>query len=251
MHWHFCPDDVGVPSMKYSTPRIVQNQGYRPLRWILILVLMCGLVFIGYYASHFQADLGSQEMLGVIKFQKERIDELERERSDSAEKMALLESSSQIDQEAVRKVREELKNYQQERSQLDEELIFLRSMVSAKDDRKGIQIHRFSLKKGSAEGEFQYRFTVTQSMKNGETASGWAFIAVDGLRDNQPVWLPLRELTKEKTERIKVRFNQFQDIEGLIQLPDNFKPLKLIIEVKPGSKDLPEVKQRFDWEIKG
>lgn len=240
--------------MKYSTPRIVQDQGYRSLRWILILVLMCGMVVVGFFANRFNADFDSQEMQqlqDVIKFQKERIDELERDRSASAEKMALLERSSQIDQEAVRKVREELKNYQDERLQLDEELIFLRSMVSVKEDREGVQIHRFSLKKGASEGEFQYRFTVTQSVKNGDTASGWAFIAVDGLQDNEPAWLPLRELTKEKTERIKVRFKQFQDVEGIIQLPGNFKPLKVIVEVKPGGKDLPEVKERFDWVVKG
>jgi hypothetical protein len=237
--------------MKYSTPRIVQDQGYRPLRWVLILILMCGMALAGFFASRYQASLSSQELQQIIRFQQNQIEELERDRLDSAEKLAVLERSSQIDQEAVRKVREELKSYQQERSELDEELVFLRSMVSAEDDRKGVQIHRFSLRKGDAEGEFQYRFTVTQSMKNGDTASGWAFIAVDGLRNGEPVWLPLRELTKEKTERIKVRFKQFQDIEGVIQLPDNFKPLKVIVEIKPGSKNLPEVKQRFDWVVKG
>lgn len=237
--------------MKYSTPRIVQAQGYRSLRWILILVLMCGMATLGFFANRFQENLNSQEIREVIKYQKDRIDELERDRAASAEKIAVLESSSQIDQEAVRQVREELKSYQQERLQLDEELIFLRSMVSAKDDREGVQIQRFSLKKGSAEGEFQYRFTVTQSVNNGEIASGWAFLAVDGLQDGEPAWLPLRELTKEKTERIKVRFKQFQDIEGVIQLPDSFKPLKVIVEVKPGGKDQPDVKQRFDWVVKG
>ncbi|MCB1861134.1 MAG: hypothetical protein KDI47_05310 [Gammaproteobacteria bacterium] len=237
--------------MKYSTPRIVQDRGFRFLRWVLILVLMCGMALVGYYASRYQAGLGSQELQNVVRLQQERINELERIRLESAEKLAVLERSSQIDQEAVRKVRDELKNYQQERLQLDEELTFLRSMVSTKDDREGVQIHRFSLKKGDGEGVFQYRFTVTQSMNNGDTASGWAFLAVDGLKEGEPMWLPLREMTKEKTERIKVRFNQFQDIEGIIQLPENFKPLKVIVEVKPSNKNLPEVKQRFDWVVKG
>ncbi|MCB1830102.1 MAG: hypothetical protein H6964_11280 [Chromatiaceae bacterium] len=209
------------------------------------------MALVGYYASRYQAGLGSQELQSVVRLQQERINELERIRLESAEKLAVLERSSQIDQEAVRKVRDELKNYQQERLQLDEELTFLRSMVSTKDDREGVQIHRFSLKKGDGEGVFQYRFTVTQSMNNGDTASGWAFLAVDGLKEGEPMWLPLREMTKEKTERIKVRFNQFQDIEGIIQLPENFKPLKVIVEVKPSNKNLPEVKQRFDWVVKG
>jgi len=237
--------------MKYSTPRIVQNQGYRPLRWSLVLLAMCGLVLAGYYASQYQIDQRSQETQNVIKFQQERIDELEINRSESTEKLAVLERTSQIDREAVRKVKEELKNYQQERSKLDEELTFLRSMVSSKGDREGVQIHRFSLKQGAEEREFQYRFTLSQAMKNGNTASGWVFLAVDGLKEGEPVWLPLREVTKEKTERIKMRFKHFQDLEGVIRLPSNFEPLKVIVEVKPSKKNLPEVKQRFDWVVKG
>jgi len=88
-------------------------------------------------------------------------------------------------------------------------------------------------------------------MKNGNTASGWVFLAVDGLKEGEPVWLPLREVTKEKTERIKMRFKHFQDLEGVIRLPSNFEPLKVIVEVKPSKKNLPEVKQRFDWVVKG
>lgn len=236
--------------MNYSTPRIVQGQGYRPLLWLFIVLLMGVMVFLGYYTNRHQTDLRSHEMQDIINFQKERIDELERDRSETATKLAQMERSSQIDQEAVRKVKEELKEYQQERSQLNEELLFLRSMVSDKNDREGVQIHKFSLIKGKTEGEFGYRFTITQPVKNGET-TGWAFLAVDGLQAGGPAWLPLREITKEKTERIKVRFKQFQDIEGVIELPEGFKPLKVIIEVKPAEKDLPDVKERFDWIVKG
>ena len=122
--------------MKYSTPRIVQAQGYRSLRWILILVLMCGMAALGFFCKPFPGEPKFTRDSGGNQVSKDRIDELERDRAASAEKIAVLESSSQIDQEAVRQVREELKSYQQERLQLDEELIFLRSMVSAKDDRE-------------------------------------------------------------------------------------------------------------------
>lgn len=48
-----------------------------------------------------------------------------------------------------------------------------------------------------------------------------------------------------------MRFNHFQDIEGVIKLPEDFKPLKVIVEVKPSNKNMSEVKQRFDWVVKG
>ena len=56
--------------MKYSTPRIVQDRGFRFLRWVLILVLMCGMALVGYYASRYQAGLGSQELQSVVRLQQ-------------------------------------------------------------------------------------------------------------------------------------------------------------------------------------
>ncbi|MCP5418353.1 MAG: hypothetical protein H6965_14800 [Chromatiaceae bacterium] len=237
--------------MKYSTPRIVQHQGGRLLRWILIVLLMCIVAVASYYITRQQIVLGAQEMQAVIRLQKERIAELEQNRYEAEEKLAKMERTSLIDREAMRLVKEELANFQEERAQLDEEMIFLRSMVSAKDEREGVQVHRFSLKSGTSEHEYRFRFTVSQAINNGEPATGWVFLAVDGLRGSEPVWLPLREITEESTERIKMRFNHFQDIEGVIKLPEDFKPLKVIVEVKPSNKNMSEVKQRFDWVVKG
>lgn len=238
--------------MKYTTPKIVQSQSsHKLLWWGLFPAILLGMLVAGYSARLYQEELGYQELQSVIDAQLERIDGLERERAESTEKIAHLERSAQIDREALQQVKTELKSNQEERSKLDEELTVLRGMLSGKGAREGVQIQRLSIKPGKGAGEFRYKFTVTQAMQNGEMASGWAFFAVDGLLDGKPTWLPLREITDESTERIRVRFKHFQDVEGLIKLPENFKPLKVIVEVKPSNSNLPEVKQRFDWEIEG
>ena len=60
-----------------------------------------------------------------------------------------------------------------------------------------------------------------------------------------------RELTEENTELLKMRFKHFQDLEGVVQLPEGFTPRKMIVEIKPNSKKLPPVKERFDWTVTG
>ena len=70
---------------------------------------------------------------------------------------------------------------------------------------------------------------------------------MDGIRDGQPKWLPLRDITDNNAEIILMKFKQFQDVEGVIRLPDSFKPKKMIVEIKPNNKKLSPVKQRFKW----
>ena len=43
-----------------------------------------------------------------------------------------------------------------------------------------------------------------------------------------------------------------QVVQGLsFRLPDNFKPRRVIVEIKPNNKKLPEVKEHFDWVVAG
>ena len=135
---------------------------------------------------------------------------------------------------------------------MEEELLFLRSMVSSKDERNEIRIQRFKLERTSSERRFRYSFTLTQNFSQGDAAAtGSIFLAVDGTQEGEPRWLPLRDLTEENTELLKMRFKHFQDLEGVVQLPEGFTPLKMIVEIKPNSKKLPPVKQRFDWAVAG
>jgi vacuolar-type H+-ATPase subunit I/STV1 len=238
--------------MRYATPRIIQPGERNPFQWLLLLLAMLLGVAAGWYGGHFvEQRQGSSrsQLVAQLAAEKGRAQALEQERAALQEQVAMLERSAQIDQEAVRKVREQLASFQEERSKLEEELTILRSMAAAKDSRDAVRVQRLKVTAGPEERSYHYRFTVTQSMQNGDMANGWVFFAVDGLQDGKPKWLPLREITKDNVERLKMRFKNFQDIEGDIRLPEGFKPLKIIVEVKPSNKKITPVKQRFDWKI--
>jgi len=237
--------------MNYPTPRIVQPGGSRGYLWglLVLVVALLGLFLAIPYLDQRQSGPVIEELQERITTQQQLIAELETERIALNERIAGLVRSSQIDQEAMRQVRGELSARHEERAKLDEELAFLRSMVSAKDVREGVQIQRFSLKQGGQDRVYRFSFTITQTMKNGDAATGWIFFAVDGVNGEEPAWLPLREITEGNTEKVKMRFKHFQEVEGVIQLPEGFTPLKVIIEIKPSNKKLPELKRRFDWVV--
>ncbi len=238
--------------MHYRTPRIVQPGSRLPLFLSLLVVLM--LLAGGWYLWLGPGrDQGPDpaQLQQQLDASAARIQALEVEREKLLEQIAMLERTSQIDREAVRQVREQLAAYQEERSKMEEELTFLRGMVSSRQDREGIQVQRLVLKRAGDDGRYSFRFTVTRNMQNDGVVSGSIFFAVDGQRDGKPTWLPLREITDDSVEKLRMRFKNFQDVEGDIRLPEGFKPLKVIIEVKPNDKKLPPVKQLFDWKVTG
>ncbi len=236
--------------MKYTTPKIVQPGGQRVWVWVLLVILLTlGVGWNAYQLGWENTGTSAPDFKAVIAQQRKRIEDLTGERDALLEKTAALEQAGLIDREAMRQVKKQLADYQEERAKIEEELTFLRSMVVDKETRNGIQIREFKLERAGAKGVYRYRFAITRSDKGSDMATGSIFIAVDGLRDGQPKWLPLRDITDDNTEMVLMRFKQFQDVEGVIRLPDSFKPKKMIVEIKPNSNKLSPVKQRFDWTV--
>ncbi len=236
--------------MKYTTPKIVQPGGQRVWVWVLLVILLTlGVGWNAYQLGRENTGTSAPDFKAVIAQQRKRIEDLTGERDALLEKTAALEQAGLIDREAMRQVKKQLADYQEERAKIEEELTFLRSMVVDKETRNGIQIREFKLERAGAKGVYRYRFAITRSDKGSDMATGSIFIAVDGLRDGQPKWLPLRDITDDNTEMVLMRFKQFQDVEGVIRLPDSFKPKKMIVEIKPNSNKLSPVKQRFDWTV--
>lgn len=236
--------------MKYTTPKIVQPGGQQVWLWVLLVILLIlGVGWNAYQLGREDSGTSLSDFEAAIAKQRKLIEDLTRERDGLLEKTAALEQAGLIDREAMRQVKKQLADYQEERAKIEEELTFLRSMVVDKETRNGIQIREFRLERAGAKGVYRYRFAITRSDKGTDMATGSIFIAVDGVRGGQPKWLPLRDITEDKTEMVLMKFKQFQDVEGVIRLPDSFKPKKMIVEIKPNSDKLSPVKQRFDWTV--
>ncbi|MCG8429023.1 MAG: hypothetical protein MI754_16830 [Chromatiales bacterium] len=246
--------------MSVKTPKIVQPGSKQVSVWLLLSALIVVAALWGYREWTFQqqgpvevslvSSLEPTSLEPELYQQKTYIAELEEERDQLRLKVATLERTSQIDQEAVKQVRQEMKGLQAERLKMEEELTFLRGLVGG-DKKEGLYIHEFQLESGEAERQFRYRFTVSQRLKNVGTASGWIRLKLEGKRADEVVTLSLSDLVEDKADRIKMRFKHFQNVEGVITLPENFEPSSMVIAVEPNNDNLSAIKTRFDWLVPG
>lgn len=238
---------------KIIQPKIVQpGSGPRFLAWLLLLALAAGAGAVWYHLDLLLAlnrDFEVTNLREAVALQQQQIADLEGERHRLRQQIAALERASQIDREAVRRSKEELQKYQDEHLEFQEELTFLRGLVSNGTAKAGLRVRDFRIESGGEPTSYRYRFTVAQVLKDQETVSGKIFVTLDGKREGKDHSLPLKEITRDKEDSLKVSFKHFQELEGELVLPEGFEPIGVTIDVKPEGEGLAPTSRRYDWTI--
>ncbi len=157
----------------------------------------------------------------------------------------------EIDQEALSKVQDQLKIDQNERLKMEEELIFLRGMVSSKLGKGVLHLQRLRLEPGEGENSYRYAFTVSKVLKNPEYIEGSVYLSLSGEQKGKKRSLSLKQVSRDEQDKLKMRFKHFQNIEGELLIPSGFKPSGVTIEVKPEGDKFKPIKKSFKWVVTG
>lgn len=229
---------------------------WHKLRWRIMVIVAVGLTL---YAGWWLYDLG--KVRGVIELKSLRAQHSAQEKLTSKltkdnkllrERVAILDRSSQIDQQAALDVKADLGQLEMELQAAREEIEFYRGIVAPGDVQSGLRIHRFTLESGSGAGEYHYDLVLTQLKRNDRLATGVVDWKIAGLMLGEPGELALAGVTNPAVKQLKFRFRYFQELAGTITLPYGFEPEKVILDVIPEGKGKPpSVKQTFDWYVSG
>jgi hypothetical protein len=231
---------------KYRVPKIVApHQGVPTWFWVLVGLVATGGV--GWFGYQMGGPGLTDRLVNFKPFMERRLKSLQEERDELRREVNRLQRELQMDQVAIRALKEQIKVYQSESLEMEEELAFLRGIVSDTSGKSGLRVQKFKLTPGLEAGQFDYQFSVSQVINSGNTAKGKIFISVEGLREDQAVILNLQDLTEGKRKSHKMRFRFFQNVEGTLTLPDDFVPAKIVIELDPEGNKQDTVKAIYDW----
>jgi hypothetical protein len=231
---------------KYRVPKIVGAHQRSPvwLRVGLLLLTLGGVAWLAYQ----QGGNGIAE--GLARLQsggQDREARLEQERNELKRELEMVRQATEVDREALLAIKEQVKTMQSERLKMEEELAFLRGIVSTSSKKQVLRIQNFKLLQGSEAEQFVYKYTVSQVINSGSVVKGKIKMTITGLKGEQTVKLDLKQLSEEKLDSHKMRFRYFQNVEGKLRIPTDFQPAKVKIEVKPTSSKLAPVDAAFEW----
>ncbi len=158
----------------------------------------------------------------------ERIAKIEAENQELRENLARAQRTVQMDQAAYHELDLSLKNSAQEVVRLREELNFYRNIISPADKKGGLRIQRLYIESTRSDNKFRYKLVLIQALKHERTIYGSARFEIRGMQSGQETVL---RFPGPNERPISVNFKYFQDIEGNFELPRNFQPLQIRVNV--------------------
>jgi hypothetical protein len=169
-----------------------------------------------------------------------------RTRSDKlSQEVSTLRRSDQISREANRDLERTLAERDEEIAGLRADVAFYERFVGATGQRRGLSVHDLDLRLQSTDA-WHFVATLTQNLNRGAINSGRVTLSVEGTRNDRLEKLSWSNLRKQSNAPgVGYSFKYFQQVEGEVILPKDFKPLRVTVRLMPAGGSA--VEQSFPW----
>ena len=220
----------------------------RTARMGLAAVLVIASLYLSFELGRFQSGFSmldsrrqAETFATDLEEKDRRIDELQRQ-------VAILETSSEIDQETYSSVETNLGELQVRIQEQEEELAFYRGIVSPGDGVAGLRIQSVEVVAGEDETARVLRVLLVQAIVHNDRVTGSVRARLTGTQNGEPAELGLDVLgTESSATDIPYGFRYFQTLEVGIGLPEGFVPEDLEIQVWPRSPRGETIVESFPW----
>jgi hypothetical protein len=139
---------------------------------------------------------------------------------------------------------------QAETARQKQELQFYRGLVVRQYGSGTLRVQELAVLAAEEERRYRVLITLVQAAARDTIANGTLTFGVEGTRDGETVTLPLADIEMDKRRQFPFSLRFFQQIEVPIELPLDFEPERLHVELQLGRNREPS-KQTFEWRVEG
>lgn len=189
---------------------------------------------------------GVQEMRVLATMVADTEAENERLRRE----IAALETARGVAQQAQEETRGMLLELEREVQRQREELDFYRTIVSPEDGVAGLRIQSLRVRRAGTDRHYRLQLVLVQAAKHDRPVAGVVDFRVEGVLAGEPRALTARELEGAPAApdpALAFSFRYFTDLEQGIELPPDFIPDRVVVEVSPDGDPERVVRRTFDW----
>jgi hypothetical protein len=204
------------------------------------------VILAGSWIYNYGLSTAGFERLSAVQEQDRLKEEIRRRTAENAElreQLAQAQRSVQMNDTAFQELDRALKNSAQEIVKLREELNFYRNIISPADKKSGLRIQNLLIEPTGTANQYRYKLVLIQALKHEHTINGSASFEITGTAGGQDSTISIPGANERA---IKVNFKYFQDIEGQFELPKNFKPRRIKVNVAPTGGAQP-VEETYAW----
>jgi hypothetical protein len=223
----------------FKSPRIVQGSRGRVI-FLWVLLALCAVAVAAW--------LGLLDGDPDLRECERQVAQLREENSTLGEQVAHLQRSSELNNQLSRKTMSDMEQLLQERGELEKEVALLESLVGD-EVVGGLELKDIDLTAQEQANAYRLRFRIANMTETKGYVNGRIEVSLAGTLQGQARTLDHGALTGAGKPQ-KMRFKNFQDVEVSLELPEDFQPDRLLIDVIPGNKGLQPIKMERDWLVR-
>ncbi len=227
------PPDGTHPSAPASSPEPSHHH------WVYlalaVFLLALGFGAWGVWITWFAGETSSDQSATALSARSDKL----------SQDVSTLRRSDQISREANRDLERTLAERDEEIAGLRADIAFYERFVGATGQRRGLSVHDLDMQLQSGDA-WHFVATLTQNLNRGAVNTGRVTLLVEGTRNDRLEKLSWSGLRKQpNAPGVGYSFKYFQQVEGEILLPKDFKPLRVTVRLVPAGGSA--VEQSFPW----
>lgn len=235
------------PAEEYVVVR--HRPGRRIRRTLILLMFSISSAVLGYVTGMAQDGFQRStvdETGGRLQVQVEQLREQNRQMT---QRLVHLERGQTIDAQALKQARRTIVDLETQIASLQSDLTFYKNIMAPSQTSEGLQVDSLTVSRSGQSGRYDFKLVLTQIGDNSRYIDGVVAVNVIGGRDGEQEVMALRDLSEDIEELgIRFRFRYFQDIEGLLQLPEGFKPQEIQVVARPEGSGSSQAERTFGWD---
>ncbi len=231
-------------------PKLVIKK-HRPMEIILAVVLLSVTISV---ATWILLDLSHWHFIKNQLFRNEDTrllwdvnQSLEKENKLLREQVVILERSTQIDIQAAARLQNEMQTLQDQVYRLKGELEFYDGIMSATTDSKGLNVQGFHVEATGQEGIYHFKLVLTNVAKSDKVIEVTMDMSIEGMNKSGSRILSLDQVTAGSKLNRDIKFKNFERIEGNLNFPEGFTPLRVVVELRQKGAQKSTLKRIFEW----
>ncbi|NMT63345.1 DUF6776 family protein [Marinobacter orientalis] len=235
------------PAEKYVVIR--HRPGYRLRRTLILLVFSITAAVVGYAAGMAQGGFRFSTAEESRDRLEEQVEQLRNQNREASQQLVNLERGRTIDAEALNQARRTIVDLETQIASLKADLTFYKNIMAPSETSKGLQVDRLTMQQGRDDDTYGFKLVLTQIGDNKSYISGVVAVNVIGMRNEEKEVIALRDLSDDIDDLgVRFRYRYFQDIEGLLRLPDGFEPLEVQVVARAEGNKSSQAERTFDWD---
>lgn len=216
----------------------------RRRRWLIALLWISSLVVLYLLMRYvMMPDFG--QVASELAHTRRALLESRAEIEQLQQQLALHQRGEQVAENANKELQQALAGRQEEIASLRNDLSFFQRLMEGGAQQAGLAVHSLSLRATDDPRSFQFALTLSQNLKRNRQASGRVELFVSGANGEQSKRLGLDALGGTGPG-LEFSFKYFQQLTGLIMLPEGFKPGSVSLKVIPEGGS--PVEREFMWK---